>query len=78
MFEQIRIPYTYTIESSIGLYYDFAEKTVTEFQEKAYAKMGNDIGCGLAQFIVIEEEYESMMKERQLARQKVRDSKGNK
>jgi hypothetical protein len=31
MFEQIRIPYTYTIESSIGLYYDFAEKTVTEF-----------------------------------------------
>ncbi len=72
MFEQLRIPYTYTIESSIGLYYDFGEKTVAEFEEKAWAKMGADIGSGLGQFVVMEEEYEAMMRERTAARQRAR------
>lgn len=48
MFQQIKIPYTYTIESSIGLYYDFNGKILTEFEEKAWSLMGADIGKGLS------------------------------
>jgi hypothetical protein len=33
-----------------------------EFEEKAWFKMGTDIGTGLSQFIVLEEEYEALMK----------------
>ncbi len=53
MFEQLKVPYTYTIESSIGLYYDFQAKIVMEFEEQAWKDMGKWIGTGLSQFVVL-------------------------
>ena len=72
LFYQLKIPYTYTIESSIGLYYNFEEKITAEFEQKAWAKMGSDIGTGLSQFIVMEQEYEAAMREKLLARQRAK------
>lgn len=37
--------------------------------------MGYDIASGLAEFIVMEEEYEATMRERALTRQKARENK---
>ena len=62
MFEQIMIPYTYTIESSIGLYYDFEDKLTIEFEEDGWKDMGVCICTGLSQFVVMEDEYEKMIK----------------
>ena len=49
---QLRVPYAYTVESSVGLYYDpFAMKTY-HFSIESWEEMGRSIACGLNQFIL--------------------------
>lgn len=51
MFEAFQIPYTYTVESSIGCYYDSELLKVFPFNAVSYAKMGAAICEGTSTFV---------------------------
>ena len=51
MLNQLKIPYSYTIESSIGLYYNPPTMKTAYFNESSWLEMGINIGSGLSTFM---------------------------
>jgi hypothetical protein len=58
MFEHLKIAFTFTIETSIGFYYDCQHFKTEQFDKEGWSRMGASIGEGLARFVVGFEEYE--------------------
>jgi hypothetical protein len=52
MFNQFKIPFSYTVESSIGLYYQPQEMKTLPFNSQAWEEMGQQILKGLNEFLV--------------------------
>lgn len=57
MFEHFKINFTYTIETSIGFFYDCENLRTVNFSHEEWKKMGVSIADGLFKFIVGFEEY---------------------
>jgi hypothetical protein len=68
MFELFKIPFTYTVESSIGLYYDSTLFKTFPFTKESYLKMGASICEGTAIFVTALIEYENYLMERRRER----------
>lgn len=51
MLNQLKIPYPYTIESSVGLYYDCEQMKTLHFFSQVWEDMGLTIGKSVSQFI---------------------------
>ena len=49
---QLKVPYAYTVESSVGLYYDPHSMKTFNFTVEAWEDMGKSIAVGLTQFIM--------------------------
>ena len=64
MFESLGIEYTYTVESSIGYFYDSELLKIFEFSQQQWYKMGVAIAQGTCQFIVGVDEYENILIEK--------------
>lgn len=52
MFEHLQIPYTFTIETSIGYFYDPHLLKTLPFGSKEWKTMGTAIAQGLTQFVI--------------------------
>jgi hypothetical protein len=52
MFQNLGIEYTYTVESSIGYFYDSEKLQLFEFSQLDWVKMGQSIAKGTASFII--------------------------
>lgn len=48
LFEELMIPYVYTVESSIGIYYDANTLTSHEFSTSRWEEMGRKFGESLS------------------------------
>ena len=57
MFENVSIPFTYTVESSIGFYYDSEKMKTFPFSAEAWKQVGEAICEGTANFMIAYEEY---------------------
>ena len=75
LFDQIKIPYTFTIESSIGLFYDAQKLKTLEFTLEDWMAMGATICKGISDFIVAFEEYEELLRERRLEKKRSREKR---
>lgn len=64
MLERYRIPYTYTVESSNGFYYDSESKVTVEFNRERWMEMGRVFGDSLGEYIGMVEEYEEFVNAR--------------
>jgi hypothetical protein len=73
MFESFKIPFTYTVESSIGFYYDSSQFKTFLFNTESYIQMGASICEGTSIFIAALSEYENLL----LERKRIRDRKRN-
>lgn len=51
MFKQIGVHYSYTVESSIGSYYDFEKKGTVPYSRKEWHTIGKGIALGVAKFV---------------------------
>lgn len=58
MFEEVGIPYTYTVESSNGFYYDPATLSTCQFTRPKWLEMGLHIGEALNEYMIHLIEYE--------------------
>ena len=65
---QLRVPYAFTVESSVGLYYDPNVMKTFNFTLESWEDMGRNIALGLTQFIMGIEELEQISRERKLLR----------
>ena len=70
MFEYYEIPFTYTIESSIGCYYDCDKMKTFLYNIQSWKEMGEKICEGTCSFIFGYEEYERILRERRAYREK--------
>jgi len=52
MFEHFRIIFTYTIETSIGYFYDCQKMFTFQFDQQEWNKIGGSIAEGLHDFFV--------------------------
>jgi hypothetical protein len=52
MFDQLKIPFTYTVESSIGYFYDCSKLKIFEFNSKYWMEIGMAIAEGTTSFLL--------------------------
>lgn len=68
----MKINFTFTIETSIGYFYDCENFKTEKFSILEWKKMGASIAEGITKFVVGFEEYECILRERRLSRKKKR------
>ena len=68
MFEYFEIPFTYTVESSIGSYYDCEKLKIFQYDAESWFEMGSSICEGTCSFIFGYEEYELQLQEKRAIR----------
>lgn len=68
MCQQFNIPFVYTVESSLGLFYHPESMKTLPFRRELWLDMGTNIFRGICTFISVLEEYEQLGKEKRAER----------
>jgi hypothetical protein len=61
LFEQYKVPYVFTIESSVGLYLDMATLRTEVYNAVEWEKMGRDLSRGVYEFDNAIREYDETL-----------------
>jgi hypothetical protein len=74
MLHQLKVPYSYTVESSIGLYYQPQVMRTVPFSLGEWGRMGEDVGVGVGGTVCALRELEIIMALRRAQREALKKS----